>query len=446
MVAGSAHLDVLARPDAESVHKDRIGEITFEVGGTGCNVAFDFLHLGCTVRLLTAWCDSPVSKMIEQHIVQTGVELHNDTIPGRKMAAFVAQMTVAGDLYSAVSSTPVDTHEFDDRRVDDALGDVKCVVVEANLNIRTLAKIAQKARDRGIPVYALAVSEDKVERLAALAGRINGAFMNKVECDRLMNVLGASDPFEVAEHFAAPLIITRGDLGAVVYSPSGERIRIPAPAIDEPLSLLGVGDAFSVGMIDGLVRHAMDFAAAGRYAEGLVRFIANLESCNPYSMNALNSMVGGLQADAHIDTLTGLVRRGAFERGYKRMPAGRNTLLLIDCDHFKSVNDTVGHDAGDQVLRQVAGIIKASIRANDVACRWGGDEFIVLLSGAEPRDAIACARRMIEATQNAEVHGVTLSVGMTAAHEGEALDVAMKRADEAMYQVKRNGKNGTVVL
>lgn len=442
LVVGSAHLDILGRPFASSPHKDREGSVTFEVGGTGCNVAFGLRRMGADVRLLTAWGDDDISKLLASKIRSAGVELMADEVPGMPVAAFHGRMTVDGDLDSAVSAMPIGQYRFQPSRIERALEDVAYVIVEANLHPDAIDAVTGAAHAKGVPVFGLGVSEDKVERLLAGRGRFSAAFMNHAECERLMTCLNAVDPSDAAGSLQASLFVTRGARGAVVYKPTGELIRIPPPELKDIKTLLGVGDAFSAGVIDAVVRHSLDFLAAASHAESIVREIATRESCNAYSVNALSQMVKGLYQVAHTDALTGLLKRNAFEEAYATVGTGQHTIMFIDCDHFKRVNDTVGHDAGDAVLVRIAGIIKDCVRSSgDVVARWGGDEFVVLLPTVEAKTAAAIAERMREAALQTDLHGVTLSIGMTPTRPGESLPQAVARADSAMYTVKRMGKN-----
>lgn len=149
------------------------------------------------------------------------------------------------------------------------------------------------------------------------------------------------------------------------------------------------------------------------------------------------------------DSLTGLKSRAAFNQ--LPMPAGKlNTaaLLMIDLDHFKAVNDTHGHDAGDELLRAIAKCIHAQAGARGMTYRMGGDEFIQVLPGAAQAEAEAVARRILEAIRDIVHSNITLS-GQIAASIGIALapahgtdrDTLCKKADEALYQAKRQGKN-----
>lgn len=209
LVAGSAHLDILAKPITDSKHKDRKGKNTFSIGGTACNVAFSLRKAGNSVRLLTAWNNDPLTRLIESHISASGIEPMADVVPGMPMAAFVALLTVDGDLDAAVSDTPVETHDFSEERIDEALRGVDYVVLDANLKPSSLAAIAKCAHAKVIPVFVIGVSEDKVDRILFAANCLKAAFVNHAECERLMLTLGASDHSDVADHLNAPLFVTR---------------------------------------------------------------------------------------------------------------------------------------------------------------------------------------------------------------------------------------------
>ncbi|HYE98152.1 MAG TPA: GGDEF domain-containing protein [Planctomycetota bacterium] len=121
--------------------------------------------------------------------------------------------------------------------------------------------------------------------------------------------------------------------------------------------------------------------------------------------------------------------------------------LFVDVDRFKSINDTHGHAVGDQVLRHVAGLIWAARRAEDLMCRHGGEEFVLLLSDAEPaKIAVAAERFRTRVAEKAVEVGpqslpVTVSIGWSLLRPGDTLDSLLARADAAMYAAKKNGRN-----
>ena len=158
---------------------------------------------------------------------------------------------------------------------------------------------------------------------------------------------------------------------------------------------------------------------------------------------------------AQTDELTGLMnRRAFFERAqllYAQCRQNQQPLcaLMLDMDHFKYINDTYGHQTGDQVLRQVGAVISASFRQADVSGRLGGEEFAVLLPNTSLDTAQDIAEQLIEdiAGLNAEpVQGLTASLGVasTQGHEQD-LHGLMNSADQALYRAKSLGRNQVVV-
>ena len=124
--------------------------------------------------------------------------------------------------------------------------------------------------------------------------------------------------------------------------------------------------------------------------------------------------------------------------------------MLIDVDHFKAVNDTHGHLAGDRVLMRLGRLLSARFRREDLRCRWGGEEFLVLLPDTPGDQGIQGVQRMRASLEEGplvekpEVK-VTFSAGLTEFQPGETLEQAIERADQALYQAKARGRNCTKV-
>ena len=120
------------------------------------------------------------------------------------------------------------------------------------------------------------------------------------------------------------------------------------------------------------------------------------------------------------------------------------SLLVIDLDHFKSVNDTYGHAAGDQILVRLTEIIQLRIRVTDSLYRIGGEEFVVLVEGQNIDSASQLAeqlRTLVEANELAPEQAVTVSIGVAELHDGETHEQWLCRADDALYDAKRDGRN-----
>jgi diguanylate cyclase (GGDEF)-like protein len=158
--------------------------------------------------------------------------------------------------------------------------------------------------------------------------------------------------------------------------------------------------------------------------------------------------------EANHDALTGLLRRNAAELHAAKHLASTNSaatiLMMLDLDGFKQANDTYGHDVGDIVLIQTARRLEACVRHNDIVCRLGGDEFLIILfncdavsTGFNIASNIITAIR-VPITTEAQITvniGVSIGIALFPIH-GTTVETLLKSADEAMYEVKRNGKNG----
>lgn len=160
-----------------------------------------------------------------------------------------------------------------------------------------------------------------------------------------------------------------------------------------------------------------------------------------------------LEQAASRDPLTGLWNRRQFlllldnARAQKRRYDVDYSLMLIDADHFKSINDRYGHDAGDEVLVLLARALEARVRETDTVCRWGGEEFIVLLPQTDCASAQLLAeslRGSVERIRVPHLPPVTVSIGVARHRASESSESLIKRADEALYQAKAAGRNRVV--
>ena len=156
---------------------------------------------------------------------------------------------------------------------------------------------------------------------------------------------------------------------------------------------------------------------------------------------------------ARTDHLTGLLNRGAGEDELQRelLRARRHgadvSVVLLDVDHFKRINDKAGHPGGDAVLRRMGELITNRIRGTDIAIRWGGEEFLLVLPETTLGGAVELAeslRRRIESSDFAVVKGVTASFGAAAVDASVPVEQSIARADAKLYEAKAGGRNRVV--
>ena len=162
---------------------------------------------------------------------------------------------------------------------------------------------------------------------------------------------------------------------------------------------------------------------------------------------------------AFTDGLTGLYNRryimDQIERELIRAQRSKVplSLIMVDLDGLKAINDRFGHHEGDGFLKEVAGIVKVNTRASDVAARWGGDEFMLLAPGTDSRSASKIAERIRAQVERHKIQlegdevGITISAGIVSyPTHASAVEELLKKADEAMYNAKRGGKNQSSVF
>jgi diguanylate cyclase (GGDEF)-like protein len=160
---------------------------------------------------------------------------------------------------------------------------------------------------------------------------------------------------------------------------------------------------------------------------------------------------------ATTDSLTGIMNRRQFmslaEQEFRRTRRYHHlfSLLILDIDHFKRINDSYGHMFGDQVIKAVVQEVAHILRKTDYLGRFGGEEFVILLSESDSGQALLVAQRILEGVAATTFHireetvSVTVSIGVTTYQtEDESLDALLERADEALYQAKRQGRNRAI--
>ena len=189
------------------------------------------------------------------------------------------------------------------------------------------------------------------------------------------------------------------------------------------------------------------------YNRKMLAFLSHFIRVSEEELHTANQRLTQL---ASRDTLTNLLNRREMERLLRTAVAASQTektplsVILIDIDHFKQVNDTYGHDMGDKVILTVAEAISQTIRGSDAGCRWGGDEFFIILQGAPLTVAGRVGeriRRRVAAAQMPFDRSITISVGAASFDVDRDNELQLfKNADEALYQAKKAGRNAVYAL
>lgn len=452
VVVGSAHLDVLATVTGDDLAIDKIGRVGIDVGGTGANIAVNLRERGAEVVMLTVMNDSPFSRVVREFMESHGVDMVVNTFAGPD-AVFSAHVGKNGEMMSAISSMPVGRVSFDADAVCDLLADADCLVMDCNVSAAELDRLTALANGMLVPVFVAAVSEEKSLRIKEIGGKLDGIFMNRKEAAyyRAHHLRGTGSYEDMARELHAPLVVTLGPEGAVVADPE-KSLHIPPPSVKDIANLLGAGDAFMAATIFQHIDTHLPLHEAASAGAGMAAEVMRLANCNTGKAGAVAAIMETLEYRASRDALTGLLTRGwAEQEAWAAIEASAigsrpASVIIIDIDHFKQVNDQYGHDAGDIVIRTVSDIIRAGIRDTDIAARWGGEEFVVVLPGATAATAFVVAERIRGLVEIAlkEKH-ITVSAGVAILTD-EVTELAdmLKKADEMLYAAKNSGRNRVV--
>ncbi len=317
----------------------------------------------------------------------------------------------------------------------------------------------------GVDPLGLATSEPVAEqvsgRIMVLDNRVAPAERIRSHLTPRHEVTLVADPQQTFEAFGAAhagfdLIIVNLDLEGIDGLRICSQLKSVETTRQTPILILVDPDdhqrllrALDMGVNDYLIRPIDRQELQARVATQIRRhrYTEQLRLTVRSSMEmAVTDALTGLYNRRYLETqLTQLIEQ-SIDRGKVL------SLLTLDIDFFKSVNDTYGHDAGDRVLQEVAGRIRGSVRSVDLACRTGGEEFVVVLPGADLTIAEKVGeriRRAIAAKPFMLSHGshltITASLGVSSlAAEQDTVDDLLKRADRALYRAKREGRNRVV--
>lgn len=182
--------------------------------------------------------------------------------------------------------------------------------------------------------------------------------------------------------------------------------------------------------------------------------IGGIETFSDLSWNqALQQRLEELEGMAYLDSLTGVANRRFAQQTLQSRLDERDRydwrcgLILADIDHFKHFNDTYGHETGDRVLRMVAKTMSHNVRSFDLVARWGGEEFLILLTSVAHDELLNAATKMLALVRQSRLEhdgaklNVTISAGATLAQTGDTLGTLVNRADELLYSSKAAGRD-----
>ena len=334
--------------------------------------------------------------------------------------------------------------------------------------VRSLTRLKQvmdELREREENSRRMGVSGDTAGRLRAEGGRVLIVDDNARQAGVIAEALGREHRVTVETDAETAMTAIKGPLDLIIVnvaaeafdglrivalSKSGDARRAPILAVVDPMERARMVKALELGATDILPRpiDVEELSARAKTQIRRKRYSDFLREKLDYSLEM-----------AVTDALTGLHNRrymaGQLQALVNRAVHGGSSVavLLMDIDHFKSVNDSFGHDAGDEVLTEFAVRLATNVRAVDLPCRMGGEEFVVVMPGASLDDAHKVAERIRRDVASApfrimggrESLSITISIGVAATNgAGDTPEQLQKRADEGVYEAKAGGRNKVI--
>ena len=328
-----------------------------------------------------------------------------------------------------------------------------------------LKSVMDELREREESGRKLGVDTDAAGRLRAAGGRVLILDDNERQAAKIAEHLAHEHRPTVEPDPAAALIAARGPIDLVIVNVASDGFdglrqiaqlrsteatrRVPVLAVVDPMDRPRLVKALELGANDILLRpvDTEELAARARTQIRRKRYADFLRQKLDYSLEM-----------AVTDALTGLHNR-RYMAGQLQALVGRANhsgpgvaVLVLDIDHFKAVNDGFGHDAGDEVLREFAVRMATNVRAIDLPCRLGGEEFVIVMPDTAMEDALRIAeriRRDVAETPFPVMGGrehltVTISIGVAASLADDTPEALLKRADEGVYEAKSRGRNKVI--
>jgi len=237
---------------------------------------------------------------------------------------------------------------------------------------------------------------------------------------------------------------------------TNKRVILDMPDEQSLLEILAEGEKFSPA--DELDCGACGYRTCREQAIAIHQGLADWNMCFPFQRKVYSRIIMQLKESAVTDGLTGLINHKSFiervsvEFNRAERYGSELSLMMIDVDTFKEINDTLGHVAGDEVLKSTAEIIKSNIRQSDLAARYGGDEFALILPETNLEKAYRVGEKLRRKVENNSVlikpgveAKVTLSIGISSYQSSMSEPTALiQKADEALYLAKELGRNKTI--
>jgi diguanylate cyclase (GGDEF)-like protein len=453
-VLGSACLEVVSTATGQYTNNRFTGFTNVSFGGEGYYVATLLNALDTSACLINAINHNPVSQLMADDLARNKVRSHfliDDGLPD----SVANYHYTDGQLASVVLTNPNTMAVFSEDFIARALKKSYSFFLDLNPSIMTFENIVSAIDGKPeVKLFVSACDVIDIDKLNMLTHRADLIFLSEdtlkagklhYDCESLR---------ELTNTVKTDLVVILDDGNILVSNYKEQKITNLKESLNIGFrhKVLRDKNFFKAAIIDIInndpeieILKAVE-SVVFNYEELAWRIDVQIEKQNP-----LESSMRTVIRKAHRDNLTGVLNRHGLDQ-FLTTPGvdlSTYTMLMIDIDKFKSVNDTYGHQVGDEVLVGIANILSDHMRQGDIAARLGGEEFVCLIKNLTPELTETVANRIrteIEKTPlSTEQLDITVSIGCTQWQKNEMFIDVMERADQMLYKAKTSGRNKVIV-
>lgn len=461
LIIGPTYLDILSRSCGER-GRTGCGQIEISLGGVAYDTAYVAAGRGIGCRFVPLMRSSPFADLVQESLEEKGVEVIPVVDDSLSLGGYCAHVGELGNLVTATAACVTPVGGVDGKLLDKCIAGASAVVADFGMGTAVLRPLLRRATALQVPVFLIGRHSEELLKELTADDPPDAICLTYDGLRRLIRSLAAELPAgearEVAGRLASTLLVLDAAADQVSVIDASDVVHTPLRDLSQQAKRAPFFPAHFLLHLIGAMEAAPYFdLAIPRAIETLAAEEAGGSGALP-AVEPIEQTIDRIHDAARTDALTSALNRRAVENAMRspmlRGFAGRGelALMLVDIDHFKSINDSFGHPAGDVVIRWVAEILREVLRECDLVGRWGGEEFIGLLPGVGPDEAAEVAervrRRIDEDSPRTGLlpRPVTVSIGVAQARPGEDLrESLIARADEALYRAKRSGRNRVVM-
>lgn len=422
----------------KTVANQKNSRIDIRIDGPGYDIASALATLQVPTKFVSTLQDGKISDLLKMDLDEVGLDSQFQVIEDLPFSGSLSWQT--GEEERVLNVCPAFDVEYSEDFIQSSIEHSEWVISECGFKEDTLEKIARNCNktDKKL-IWITRTNEDLLKINAHSDWENQGIFIGPQAAKDWNKKVN-----KIPNQQHGVLVLTASGGALMVHHTDSQHAMPISNVTDQPETRFSMVVATIVNEMCSWRRNLIQ--AATDCAPALQEWIDPEPSNGADLERKISSFYKRVETLEH-DSLTGVLTRGTAEK----LLAGNTfatplSMILIDVDHFKRVNDTLGHHAGDKVLVAVAHRLRSEIRSHDVAVRWGGEEFVIFLPGTHEERAAMIAERIRQSLHHikTDIGHITASFGVAERQPGELIDSFVLRSDIRLYAAKNGGRDRVV--